>query len=236
MPRAEIAETCFDKYKTFQYLREANFDTAKTYIDLRDAIADIQSGTLSYPVFVKPRCGFGSQLTFRACNEPELVAFFHCAPDMIIQEELTGDACCFDILNDMDGKVLSVVPWRKFRSRSGETEQAQTMADKALTDFGVRLSTALGHAGPLDADLFRLEGRISVLEINLRFGGGYPVSHLAGADFPAKIVKMIRGEKLVPDIGDFENDVVMMKDNSVIGGPGSQYFADRCVDWRETRT
>ena len=235
MPRAEVAEICFDKYRTFQYLRGMNLDTADTYVHLDDAFTALQSGRLDYPLFVKPRRGFGSQLTFRARNERELVAYYHYAPDMIIQEELTGDVYDFDILNDLAGRVLSVVPWRKFRSRLGETEQAQTCADKALIDLGIRLSTALGHAGPLDADLFVDGGQISILEINLRFGGGYPVSHLAGADFPAKIVKMIRGEPVDSDIGNFEDGVIMMKDNLVIGGPESSYFERLCANRRGTR-
>lgn len=235
MPRAEIAGICFDKYKTFRFLTDANFNTAKTYVDIKEARQDLQNGILSFPLFVKPRCGFGSQLTFRARNDRELCAFYHYAPDMIIQEELIGEAWDFDILNDLDGRVISVVPWRKYRSRLGETEQAQTFAEKSMIDLGLRLSTKLGHAGPLDADLFRQNNQIYVLEINLRFGGGYPVSHLAGADFPAKIVKMIRGEKLTPDIGNFQNNMVMMKDNAVIGGRGSSYFTEHCVDWRESR-
>lgn len=37
-------------------------------------------------------------------------------------------------------------------------------------------------------------GRISVLELNPRFGGGYPYSHVAGANIPAAIVSWPKAE------------------------------------------
>ena len=233
IPRGEIAEICFDKYKTYQYLCDHHFDTPRTYIKLEEARNDLQSGQLQYPLFVKPRCGFGSHLTFKACNDLELNAFFNYAADMIIQEEIRGDAFDFDILNDRNGRVISVVPWRKFSSRLGETEQSQTFYDQNVINFGVRLGATLGHIGPLDADIFLNGEKITVLEINLRFGGGYPVAHLAGADFPAKILKMIQGEDVVPDIGNFETGTVMMKDLLVIGGPETYFSENRLINLRD---
>jgi carbamoyl-phosphate synthase large subunit len=49
-----------------------------------------------------------------------------------------------------------------------------------------------------------------------RFGGGYPVSHLAGAQFPQLILKMIKGETVQPQIGQFQSGVIMMKEYNVI--------------------
>ena len=232
IPRMEIAEICFDKIKTYHFLIESGFKTASTYWDYQFAKEDLNLGKLTFPVFVKPRFGFGSQLTFLAHNDLELDAFFHYAPDMIIQEVLTGQPINFDILNDINGNVLSVIPWIKFRSRLGETEQSQTINDEKIINFGVRLGKTLRHIGPLDADLYYNGEEISILEINLRFGGGYPLSHLAGANFPLKIIKMINGEKLIPDIGIFQKDIIMMKDNLIIGGKQPEYFEKQSTIWK----
>jgi carbamoyl-phosphate synthase large subunit len=154
-----------------------------------------------------------------------LEVFFALEPDMIVQETLTGVAYDFDILNDPEGRAISVVCWRKSLSRMGETEQAETVHHPALQELGERLANTLGHAGPLDADLFvDEEGNIAVLEINLRFGGGYPVSHLAGADFPGAIVRMLRGEAHGLRMGDYKAGVVMMKELHVLGGEEADLF------------
>jgi len=71
--------------------------------------------------------------------------------------------------------------------------------------------------GPLDVDLFVEGDRASVLEMNPRFGGGYPASHLAGADFPRLILRMIRGEPVEPEVGQFRSGVMMMKEYRILG-------------------
>ena len=55
-----------------------------------------------------------------------------------------------------------------------------------------------------------------LLEINPRFGGGYPCSHLCGADFPAKLIAIYKGQKLIPNIGDYPAGVYMFKQDEII--------------------
>ena len=109
----------------------------------------------------------------------------------------------------------------------GETELAETVDSPQLVALGRQLAEALGHAGPLDADLFvDADGIASVLEINLRFGGGYPVSHLAGAGFPEAILAMARGEPLPASLGRYQPGVVMTKELGIAGGPREAFLRD----------
>lgn len=226
IPGPDAADVSFDKLRTASFLRGLGIATPRTVAGLAEARTALRNGELRFPVFVKPRCGFGSRNTFEAQDMRQLEAFCSLEPDMIVQQKLGGDAYDFDVLNDVDGRVLSVVPWRKLLSRMGETEQAETVESPLLVDLGVRLAGALGHAGPLDADLFVQDGVASVLEINLRFGGGYPVSHLAGADFPGMLLRLARGESVEPALGRYRRGVVMTKELHVIGGPRETFFRD----------
>ncbi len=226
MPSAPVCETCFDKYQTFLFLRKHRIQTAMTYKSVAEALAGVRSGQVRYPLYVKPRFGFASRNTLLTRNEKELTVFFQLEEQMLVQECLVGEAFNFDMLSDLESRVVSVVVWRKLLSRMGETERAITFRDQNLVQFGVELGTLLGNVGPLDADLFVKDGSIYVLELNPRFGGGYPTSHLAGADFPALIVQMLRGIKVRPRIGQFTDHVVMMKDNNVMGGPEHEFFSD----------
>jgi len=224
VPTPEVADVCFDKYATYSFLRRHGISTATTFIDLASARRAIRDGDLAFPVYVKPRRGFGSRNTFLARNELQLEAFFHYESDMVVQERLVGEALNVDMLNDLSGRVVSVVLWRKLLSRLGETEQAITCHRDDVLEFAEHLGNLLGNIGPLDADLFVDDRGVHVLELNPRFGGGYPVSHLAGADFPGQILRMLRGQAVEPRIGDYTDGVVMMKDNLVVGGERADYF------------
>jgi carbamoyl-phosphate synthase large subunit len=226
IPGPVAAEVSFDKLRADGFLREHRIPTARTFASLASAREALRNGETRFPLYVKPRFGFGSRNTFLARTQPELEVFHGLESDMLIQEPLVGDAYDIDALSDRQGRVLSVVPWRKLLSRMGETEQAETVDSPLLTALGQRLCTALGHAGPLDADLFVHEGVASVLEINLRFGGGYPVSHLAGADFPGMVVRMLRGETVSPAFDRHTPGVVMTKALHVIGGPRETFFQE----------
>jgi carbamoyl-phosphate synthase large subunit len=55
-----------------------------------------------------------------------------------------------------------------------------------------------------------------LLEINPRFGGGYPCSHLAGAEFCRKLIDIRNGKSLTPDIGSCPDGVCMLKQDEII--------------------
>lgn len=224
IPSAAANKICFDKYSTYLFLKENGFNTPQTYIDFEEAIEAINTGQLAFPLIIKPRHGSASCNLFIARNKKELDVFFHYAPDMLIQEMINGQEYGFDICNDLQGHVLSVVPRRKIAMRSGETDQAETCNEPSLLDLGLRLGEKLGHVGPLDVDLFVRGDRVFILELNPRFGGGYPLSHLAGADFPGLIVKMIKGEPVQPQIGQFRSGVIMMKEYKIYGGEISEFL------------
>ena len=59
----------------------------------------------------------------------------------------------------------------------------------------------------MDVDVFLVDGKPYVLEMNARFGGGYPFSHMAGCDLPKAIVawhngKIVNEEELTAAAGE----------------------------------
>jgi carbamoyl-phosphate synthase large subunit len=226
VPPLSVARVCFDKYETYEFLKQGGFDTPATFIDLAEVHRELDRGNLALPLVVKPRCGFGSHDTFVAKTRTQLDAFFSVRPDMIVQQFIAGPAFDFDICNDLDANPVSVVVWRKLRSTLGETEHVITVRDSKLLEIGVRLGAYVSQIGPMDVDFFWVNGRAWIIEMNPRFGGGYPVSHLAGANFPGIIVKMIRGEPVASQIGNYRDGIVMVKAPTVLGGHESTFWKD----------
>jgi carbamoyl-phosphate synthase large subunit len=227
LPSKEVNEICFDKFETFLFLQSNGFATPQTFLTLEKALEAMESGTLTFPVIVKPRHGFASRNIFKARNPFELKVFFQCEDNMIIQELIHEEGYDFDLCCDLHGRVLSVVPWRKICSHAGETDQSETNESPEIIREALRLGSELGkrgHVGPLDADIFLRNGEVVILEMNPRFGGGYPVSQLAGADFPKLIIEMLRGGVPEPRIGKFRPGTIMMKGYSISGGDKSTHF------------
>jgi len=220
IPGEHAASIGYDKAHSFQILRAAGFRVPDTTIDLDDARAGLRSGRFEFPLIVKPRTGFGAANVFIARNEMQLEVFFSYIPGMLIQQFVYGDSYDLEVLADLEQRVLQVVPWRRLFSQAGETQHAVTVEAPELLEMGEGLAKTVGLIGPMDVDLIRgPDGKTWVIELNLRFGGGYPVSHLAGADFPGMIVEMFRGYHPKPCIGRYTRGVCLLKRLQVMGGP-----------------
>jgi carbamoyl-phosphate synthase large subunit len=220
IPGDRAAAIAFDKWETFRFLSQRGIRTPETLTNVHEVTGALRAGRLVFPLIVKPRFGFGSANTFVARDERELHVFFHYAPDMIVQQFLEAEAFNVDGLADLDAQPVSVVAWRKWLSTLGETERAETVECPGLVALAEELVRTVGIIGPFDGDFFRdASGQLWVLELNPRFGGGYPVSHFAGAGFPELIVRMIRGESVRGQAASYRRGVTMMKRPEPIPGP-----------------
>ena len=105
---------------------------------------------------------------------------------------------------------------KKIAMRSGETDSAETVRDYRLSKIGEKLSRRLKHIGNLDVDAFIVNETPYVLEMNARFGGGYPFSHLAGVNLPKAIVLWLKDEVVCETILAGKIGVVGYKDIEII--------------------
>ena len=102
----------------------------------------------------------------------------------MIQQFAPGEEYGFDLFGDRDFRPISVFCKRKIAMRAGETDKAVSVNEQKLVDLGVKIARAFHFFGPADVDVKMLKGTPVLLEINPRFGGGYPCAHLCGEDFP----------------------------------------------------
>lgn len=137
--------------------------------------------TWNCPVIVKPAAG-SSGIGVRRVDGPEELASLKLEPDDIIQEFATGTEVTSDVLIDDQGKVLCVVPRRRLEVRGGEVSKGITERNEALIELVRQTAEALpGSFGVLNIQVFVDGPTMKVIEINSRFGGGYPLADAAGA-------------------------------------------------------
>lgn len=210
-----VIDICFDKYKTAQFIESLGLKTPKTYIDYNEAVAAIKVGELHFPLILKPRWGSGSiglefvddfeelEMVYKLDRKKVMKSILATASVddnfLLIQEVIKGPEYGLDIANDLNGVYRGVSVKQKLAMRSGETDKAITVDNATIRDIGATIGKTLKHIGNLDCDILELDGEYYVLELNPRFGGGYPFSHEAGVNMPKAIVAWAQGEDVSDD-------------------------------------
>ena len=228
-----VIDIAFDKYKTAQWVESLGLKSPKTFVRLEDAKRALQTGELHFPLFMKPRWGSGSIGLETIADMEELDVYYHLLMKKIkktilatasvgdeyimIQEKLTGNEFGLDVMNDLSGNHVAVSVKQKLAMRAGETDKAVTVDLPEVREIGQKIGTALKHIGNLDVDVMQNEnGEYCVLELNPRFGGGFPFSYEAGVNLPKAIIEWVKGNSidvsiLQPEYGRMfsKNDYLM---------------------------
>jgi carbamoyl-phosphate synthase large subunit len=207
-----VVEMAHDKWLTYQFLLQHNLHTIPNYIDLNQALEAIHTRALKYPLFVKPRWGMGSIALHKAENEEDLIFYYKKTKQLIsfsalqyvmaqdveksvlIQAMCPGQEYGLDIINDLNGQPMVTVVKQKLAMRSGETDHAITVHHPELEQLGSKIAGITQHPGNLDMDVFWDGEKAYILELNPRFGGGYPFSHVAGINLPKAIIAWLQNE------------------------------------------
>ena len=212
----DIVELAFNKYEMYKYLKRHKFKTPKTYIDKEVFYKDLNNNNISFPVFVKPVKGSASIDISVVTTKEEIDLLFNLYDDLIIQEYMDGQEIGADVYVDpISKKVVSIFTKEKIKMRAGETDKARSFKDKELFDLIVKLVEKLGYKYMIDIDIFRVNNNYYISEINPRFGGGYPHAYECGVNFPKMIINSINKKENKIDIGNYEEDIYMMKYNEV---------------------
>lgn len=226
-----IINICNDKFEMLKYLKKINMPVPKTYIDLEEALKGADFDKNSY--ILKPRWGMGSLSIFEAENKKELEVLYEKAKRstqksylrfesgadigraILIQEKIKGDEYGLDIFNDFKGENLTVTVKRKLAMRSGETDIAKVIENKELEDIGKKIAESLKHIGNLDMDILFDGQSAYIIDMNARFGGGYPFTHSAGVNELEALIRLCKNEKVndlsVKKYGLFAKEIAMLE-------------------------
>lgn len=210
LSRNETLKICADKLETYQYFISHEINTPKTRLAQEKLISD------QFPLFVKPRSGMGSIGAHKVGSQTELDYLSNQNPELIVQEYISGFEYTLDILADLNGRVLSVIPRERIEVRSGEVVKSWTAERPDLIKQGKYIIETLGVIGPVTLQCIDDGLMVYWIEINPRFGGGIPLSIRAGVDYPHLLYRMCNGEPLQPILGEYQTNLTMLRyDQSV---------------------
>lgn len=169
---------CRDKRNTGRYLTSIGIKVPK--------LIDINHPT--FPIFAKPYDGSSSKDLY-VINEPcGLTPAIRNHPRLIFMEYIDKKEYkefTVDMYYGKDGHVKVIVPRERIEIRSGETNQGCTRKNYIVDFLRCKMEHLPGMTGCLCFQLFFREKDHDIIgiEINPRFGGGYPLSYYAKANF-----------------------------------------------------
>ncbi|WP_024787518.1 ATP-grasp domain-containing protein [Lebetimonas sp. JH369] len=203
-----ICKTFALKSSTYKFFKENGFLTPEIVDDIE---------TAKYPLFAKLNNSSLSVGAQKVNSIEEAKILLSKNKNYVFQEYIDATEFTVDVFINKKGAVISIVPRERIEVRCGEINKGRTKKDSLIISEVKRLCNKLNEAyGVLTIQLFKKDNKIYFIEINPRFGGGYPLSWQAGADYAKFLIDDYLGKEL-KDFEEWKDNLIMLRyDNEVL--------------------
>lgn len=202
---SELVIPCRDKRLTHDLFDEIGFPVPKTY----------SVENIIFPCFSKPISGSLSQNIRILKSREELDSWDIPKLEMMYMEIVSHDEFdeyTVDVYFNQSSELICMVPRQRVEVRGGEISKGRT--DKSLIALLKGPMSKLKSAfGCLTLQVFKSKNsdQIYGIEINPRFGGGFPLSNAAGAKYPEFLLREIFLNEKLSYTEDWEDKLVMLR-------------------------
>lgn len=218
----DFIDICCNKNKTFEFFAENNIRCPEL-IDINNP---------EFPMFAKPIDGSSSIGIHSIMSEDDLSESVKNNQKLLFMEYIDKNdykEFTVDMYYGRDNHVKYIVPRERIEVRCGEVSKGITRKNYLVDFLKDRFEHLPRVIGCICVQLFYREDDNDVLgiEINPRFGGGYPLSYHAGANFPLMLMReYIKGESLEYSDNWQDKTIMLRFDSEVIidGNATSCYF------------
>ncbi len=205
-------KACRDKRETQQYLQNIGIEVPKA----------VDKYHPTFPMFVKPYDGSLSRDIHVVQNQRELTQDMLENPKFMFMEYLDQyeyKEYSVDMYFGRDHCVKGIVPRERIEVRAGEINKGKTHKNEIVDFLKDKMGRLPGVRGCICFQLFYRESdhQIKGSEINPRFGGGFPLTYHAKANYAAYIIR----EYLLHETVDYsdawlDNTLMLRYDNDII--------------------
>ncbi len=208
----DVVEMSFNKYSFYKALTRNKINTVRSYIDISEFYKDLKAEMIDFPVFVKPIKGSASINIKKVISKEELELLFTRYDNLMIQKFMNGTEYGADVYIDMiSNELVAIFIKEKILMRAGETYKSVSVKDEKLLSLIKKFVKIMGYKGIIDIDIFKVNGKYYISEVNPRFGGGYPHAYECGINIPKMIIENIKGYSNKSVIDDYSEGTYMMK-------------------------
>lgn len=202
----QMIDACGDKRKTVAFFARYGLRSPEVF----------EPAQFSYPLIVKPFDGSLSagisvlhsadELTQAHLAEPRNMFCEYLEP--ADHEEYTCDA-----YYDVQGVMRCVVPRLRVEVRGGEVAKGRTVRNNIVAYLRDRVGQMDGALGCLTIQVMRHRetGSISLIEVNPRFGGGYPLTAQSGGRYHEWLIDEHLLGNTIPDFDGWRDQLLMLR-------------------------
>lgn len=170
----------------------------------------------TFPLFIKPYDGSRSVDTFLIKKESELTNYHFQNKKLMFMEYINPkeySEYTVDTYYDRNHQLKCVVPRKRINVRAGEVNKGLAIKNEIVSLIKEKLNEISGAIGCLTMQFFfnNETKRMVGIEINPRFGGGYPLSYLAGANYPKYLIEEYMLKKEIPFNDNWEDNLLMLR-------------------------
>jgi carbamoyl-phosphate synthase large subunit len=201
-----LIEKSTHKAKTKFLFNEIGLDYPKIYNASKE---------IKYPCFAKPFDGSASKNNFKIENSKELNSIKRKHKNLVYMKYVDikkFDEYTIDLYYDKNYILKSLIARKRIEVRSGEVSKSIT--NKKLSNLLWNNFKNLKNAiGTITGQVFinNKNGMIIGIEINPRFGGGYPLSHIAKANFIRNIINEYLKNKSIKKNMLWKDNLLMLR-------------------------
>jgi carbamoyl-phosphate synthase large subunit len=184
--------------------------------DIKTALEfDKQNYTL--PLYIKPIDGSRSVDNYIISKESDLTEYHFSNEKLMFLEYLDHTKhteFTIDMYYDKNHNLKCMIPRERLEVRDGEVNKAITKKNKFINELFNKMIYIKGFKGCVTLQVFvnKDTNAIYGIEINPRFGGGFPLSYLAGGNFPKWILQeYLLNETLIPVCNNWEENLMMLR-------------------------
>lgn len=209
----ETVRISSDKTATHRFFEEAGLPCPQQWsAEEASELAD----TLPYPVIIKPRRG-SSSVGVELIADASRLRTALCGDDRLVQSVAPGREYTVDVWVDRLGQARAAVPRRRIETRGGEVSKGITERHSQVIDLAERIARSLPDAyGPLTIQIFADGASVEAIEINARYGGGYPLAWEAGARTTRWAIQDALGHPAHPEELAWREGLLMLRHDASV--------------------
>ncbi len=214
-----------DKEQTHAWLNELGLPTPRQ-TTVAEALA--HPADWPTPLIVKPARG-SSSIGLQHITNHDVLTTLDQPTEMVVESIVPGIEHTVDVYIDRAGQPRCAVPRKRLETRAGEVSKGVTVRHNALQALVMKVADELPEAfGVINVQAFLDPDTqdMAVIEINPRFGGGYPLTEAAGAPMTRWLVEDCLGRASTATPNGWRDNLAMLRYDEAVFVDASKIGTD----------